>query len=316
MTGFLLRRLAQSILVIFIIMVMTFVLVHLLPGNPARAELGPKASPVAVAAFDKLNGFDKGIFYQFWIYLDHTVHWNVGYSYIQNESVSAMVTQYLPKDVILVGISTLISIAIAIPLGILQAVRRNHPSDYILTGLSFTFYSMPTFVLAFILIGLFSIQFHLFPPEAPQTSSTLGILEQPRALILPIATLSLLGIAQFSRYMRSSALENLALDYIRTARAKGLSQGMVLRRHLLRNCMIPIVTLLGLSLPGIVAGALVTETIFNYPGMGLAFFKASSDQDYAVLLGFTLFIGIATVAGNFLSDITYGVLDPRIRVPG
>jgi peptide/nickel transport system permease protein len=313
-TGYLVRRFAQSVVVIFIIMAVTFVLIHLLPGNPARAELGPKASKVAVAAFDKANGFDKGLFYQFWIYLDHTVHGNLGYSYVQNQPVGALVKELLPKDIVLVGISTVVAMVIAIPLGILQAMRRNHLSDYIFTGLSFTFYSMPVFVLGFILIELLSIQFHVFPAQAPQTSSAIAILEQPRALVLPVATLALVTIAQFSRYMRSSALENLALDYIRTARAKGLSPRLVLTRHLLRNCMIPIVTLLGLSLPGIVTGALVTEQIFNFPGMGLQYFQAGDDQDFAVLLGFTLFIGIATVVGNLLADIAYGLLDPRIRV--
>ncbi len=297
-------------------MVVTFVLVHLLPGSPARAELGPKASAPAIAAFNKLNGFDKGIVSQFWLYIDRVVHGNLGFSYIQNQTVGALIKENLPKDIVLVGLSLVIALVIAIPLGILQAVRRNHLSDYVFTGLSFTFYSMPVFVLAFILIGLLSIQFHLFPAEAPQTSSAIGILQQPRALVLPVATLSLITIAQFSRYMRSSALENLALDYIRTARAKGLSERLVITRHLLRNCMIPIVTLLGLSLPAIVAGALITETVFNYPGMGLQFYKAGIDQDYAVLLGFTLFIGIATVVGNLVADAAYGLLDPRIRVGG
>jgi peptide/nickel transport system permease protein len=311
---FLLRRLGQSIAVIVIVLLVTFILFHLLPGNPAKAELGPKATKVAIAAFNKLNGFNRPLWYQFYAYLDRTVHFNLGYSYIQNQSVWSLAEQLLPKDVILLGISTVVALLVAIPLGVLQALRRNHFSDYFFTGLSFTFYSTPTFFLAFLLIALFAIQFHVFPPEAPQTNSAIAILEQPRALVLPELTLCLITIAQFSRYMRSSAMDNLAQDYIRTARAKGLSQRMIVWRHLLRNCMIPIVTLLGVSIPGIVAGAIITETVFNFPGMGLEFYKAATDQDYAVLLGFTLFVGIATVIGNLLADIAYGLLDPRIRV--
>ena len=314
MIGFLLRRIGQSIVVVFGVLVVTFVLVHLLPGSPAKAELGPKATPVAIAGFNKLNGLDHPLVEQFWLYLVRTAHGNLGFSYIENQTVGALVKQNVPKDAILVGISTVLAMMVAIPLGILQAVRRNRMSDYVFTGMSFIFYSMPAFLLAILLVALLSIQFHIFPAEAPQTSSAIAILEQPRALVLPVLTLALVTIAQFSRYMRSSAIENLAQDYIRTARAKGLSQRVVVWRHLLRNCLIPIVTLLGLSFPGIVVGALLTETVFNFPGMGLQFYLAAQRQDYAVLLGFTIFIGIATVVGNLLADISYGLLDPRIRV--
>ncbi len=314
MIGFLVRRVLQSIVVVFGVLVVTFVLVHLLPGNPAKAELGPKATPVAIAAFDRLNGLNHPMIEQFWLYVSRVARGNLGFSYVQNQSVGSLVGQNVPKDAILIVASTLIALVIALPLGILQAVRRNSVTDYVLTGLSFIFYSTPTFLLGILAIALLSIQFHVFPAEAPQTSSALAILEQPRALFLPVMTLALLTIAQFSRYMRSSSIENLAQDYIRTARAKGLSERLVVWRHLLRNCLIPIVTLLGLSLPGIVAGALLTETVFNFPGMGLVFYKAAVDQDYAILLGFTIFIGVATVIGNLLADVTYGLLDPRIRV--
>jgi peptide/nickel transport system permease protein len=312
--SFFLRRIGQSIVVVFGVLVVTFVLVHLLPGSPAKAELGPKATKVAIASFNKTNGLDHPLIEQFWLYLLRTAHGNLGFSYPQNQTVGALVKENLPKDTVLIGISTVLALAVALPLGVLQAVRRNRVTDYVFTGFSFLFYSMPVFLLAILVISLLSIQFHVFPAEAPQTSSALGILEQPRALVLPVVTLALVTIAQFSQYMRSSAIENLAQDYIRTARAKGLSERLVLWRHLLRNCMIPIVTLLGLSLPGLVVGALITETVFNFPGMGLQFYVAAEHQDYAVLLGFTIFIGVATVVGNLLADMTYGLLDPRIRI--
>ncbi|MGH9074555.1 MAG: ABC transporter permease, partial [Acidimicrobiales bacterium] len=156
--------------------------------------------------------------------------------------------------------------------------------------------------------------FHVLPPEAPQFTNALSILAHPRGLILPVAALALVTISSYSQYLRGSAIENLAQDYIRTARAKGLSERAVLFRHLLRNTMIPIVTLLGLTLPVVVGGALIVEAVFNYPGMGLLFFQAALQQDYPILLGFTLFIGVATVVGNLLADIVYGVLDPRVRL--
>jgi peptide/nickel transport system permease protein len=313
-TRFLVRRFVQSVVVVFGVLVITFILVHLLPGSPAKAELGPKATSVAIAQFNKTNGLDHPLIVQFWIYLTRVARGNLGFSYIQNQTVASLVAQNLPKDAILIVISTILSLVVAIPLGIYQAIRRNTIGDYVMTGFSFIFYSMPIFLLGFLLIVLFSIQFHVFPAEAPQTSSAVAILEQPRALVLPVVSLALITIASFSRYIRSSGIENLAQDFIRTARAKGLPQRLVVTRHLLRNSLMPIVTLLGLSLPFIVGGALITEQVFNYPGMGLVFFKAAEDQDYAILIGFTIFIGIATVVGNLLADIAYGLLDPRIRV--
>lgn len=314
MIGFLLRRTAQALVVVIGVLVITFVLVHLEPGSPAKAALGPRATPTAVAAFNRLNGLDRPLIEQFGVYVAHAGHGDLGFSYTLNRSVASLVGERLPKDLVLVVISYLVALVVAVPLGIYQAVRRNTVSDYALTGGAFVFYSMPTFFLGLLLVALLAVQYHLLPPEAPQAPTALGILAHPAGLVLPVATLALVTIAQFSRYLRSSAIDNLAQDYIRTARAKGLPTRLVLRRHLLRNCLIPIVTLVGLSLPAVVAGALVTEQVFNYPGMGLAFFNAALQSDYPVLVGFTLFVGVATVIGNLLADIGYGLLDPRVRL--
>jgi peptide/nickel transport system permease protein len=313
MTVYLVRRVLQSVVVLLGVVVVTFVLVHMLPGGPARAALGVKATPQGVAQFNRQNGLDQTLAQQFLTYLWQLLRGKLGFSYVENQSVGSLIGENLPRDVILVGFSYAVALAIAVPLGIFQAVRRNRPSDYALTGLAFVLYSMPSFLIGFLLIWAFSVTFRIFPPAAPSASSIASILGDPRALVLPVATLSLISIAAFSRYMRSAALENLALDYIRTARAKGLSTFAILLHHLLRNSLLPMITLVGLSLPTVVAGALITEEVFNFPGMGLLFFKAAQVQDYPVLIGFSLFVGIATVIGNLMADVAYGVLDPRIR---
>lgn len=313
MLGYLVRRVGQAVIVVIGVMVITFVLIHLLPGSPARAALGLRATPVSIAHFNQVNGLNQPLPQQFLSYAGRVIQGNLGYSYDQNDPVSTLIVQRLPKDLILLGMSTLLALVIAIPLGIYQAVRRNRLGDYTLTGVAFVLYSMPTFLLALLLLAALSVQFHLLPPEAPQQATVLGILAHPGGLVLPVVTLALTAVALFSRYMRSSAIDNLAQDYIRTARAKGLPERTVLARHLLRNCLIPIVTLLGLSLPGIVAGAIVVEEVFNFPGMGLLFFDAAAQGDYPTLLGFTLFVGVATVVGNLLADVAYGILDPRVR---
>jgi peptide/nickel transport system permease protein len=314
MTGYLVRRVLQSLLVLLGVVIVTFLLVHLLPGGPARAALGPKATPQGVAQFNLQNGLDHPLIQQFVIYLWHLLQGNLGFSYVQNQSVAALIGQNLPRDVILVGLSYVVALVIAIPLGMFQAARRNRPADYVLTGLSFVLYSMPSFLLGFLLIWAFAVNWQILPSAAPSGATIGAILGDPEGLILPVATLALISIASFSRYMRSSVIENLSLDYVRTARAKGAPLFTILRRHVLRNSLLPVITLIGLSLPTVVAGALVTEEVFNFPGMGLLFFKAAQVQDYPVLVGFSLFVGIATVIGNLLADIAYGLLDPRVRL--
>jgi peptide/nickel transport system permease protein len=314
MTGFIVRRMIQSVIVVLLVTMITFILLRAIPGNPALAILGPAAyrNPASVAKFDAEYGFNKPWFQQYFLWLSHLLQGNLGYSWKLNQTVASLLGSHLPKTVILVGIATVVALVIALPIGVWQAVKRNKPVDYTFTGLSFLFYAAPVFFVGTVLILVFSVKLHWFAPEGAQ-GGTLNDLTDWKAQTLPVATLALLTIAQFSRYMRSSVLDNITEDYVRTARAKGASQRRVLVHHVVRNSLIPIATLLGLSLPGILAGALVTESLFNYPGMGYLFFQSALQQDYPVLLGFIVVVAIATVAGSFLADIAYAVLDPRVR---
>jgi peptide/nickel transport system permease protein len=217
--------------------------------------------------------------------------------------------------VVLAGISVLLALLVAIPLGFAQALRRNKPVDYVFTGATFVFYSTPAFWLALVLINLFAIHWQIFPAQAPQGSVS-AILSDPQGLVLPVLTITLVSIAFYSRYVRSSTLENLTQDYVRTARAKGATTRRVAFRHVLRNALVPVVTLVGLSLPFVFAGTLISEQVFNYPGMGLLFYNAAVARDYPVLLGVTLVVGAATVIGSLLADVAYALLDPRVRYTG
>ncbi|MDA8295791.1 MAG: ABC transporter permease [Actinomycetota bacterium] len=313
MIGYLIRRFGQSVIVLLIVTVFMFVLFHMLPGNPARAELGVRAQPAAVAAFDRLNGFDKPIWYQFWVYIDKLAHGNLGFSYIQNASVAQLFAQRFPKSILLVGLAYALAIIVAIPLGILQAVRRNKIDDYALTGASFVLYSFPTFWLGIILIEIFAISLHWLPPTAPEGTTVGQILSDPKGLVLPVVNLALVSIAAYSRYMRSAMIDSLAQDYIRTARAKGVGRKAILFRHALRNSLIPMATLIGLSVPAVLGGAVITEQVFNYPGVGLLFIQSAGSEDFSVLLGLTLVAAVGVIVGNLIADIGYAVLDPRIR---
>ena len=313
MTGYIIRRIGQAVIVLLGVTLLVFILQHLLPGSIARAIIGPRASRSQIAAFDHEYGLDRPLPVQYLSFLNQMIHGNLGYSFKQNMSVDSIVLHDLPNDILLVGTSLVLALLIAIPLGVVQAVRRNKLTDYTATGVSFVLYSMPAYLLGLLLISVFAVNLRLLPAEAPQASTITGVLSDPAGLILPIATLTLVTCALFSRYMRSSAIENLAQDYIRTARAKGLGQMAILSRHLLRNSLIPVVTLVGLSLPSILTFGLIVEELFNFPGIGLAYYNAAVNGDYPVVFGVTVLVALATVLGNLFADVAYAVLDPRVR---
>lgn len=314
MLGYLIRRVAQAVVVVGGVTLLVFLLSHVIPGGAARAALGPRATELQISQFNRINGYDLPIWEQFYRYCKGLVlHLDLGYSYKHNQAVANLIEENLPKTLVLVGIATVFAVLVAIPLGVIQVVRRNKPIDYALTSLAFIGYSMPAFLLGQLLILYFAIDLHWFSTEAPQASSVSGILSDPRDLVLPVLTLSAITIAAFSRYMRSSMMDALAEDYVRTARAKGAAEGRILFRHALRNALIPIITLLGLSLPAIVGGAVITETVFNFPGMGLLTTQAAFNDDVPLLLGTTFVAAVATVAGSLLADILYAIVDPRVR---
>jgi peptide/nickel transport system permease protein len=312
--GFLVRRIAQAVVVVLLVTVITFILLRAIPGNVAVAILGPSGfrNPALLAAFNREYGFDQPWFDQYLMWLGHLLHGNLGFSWTLDQSVSSELGQHLPKTIVLVGLSIILALVVAVPVGLWQAAQRNRLVDYAFTGFSFLFYAAPSFFVGTVLILVFSVKLHIFGPEGPQ-GGLVSDLTDWRDMTLPVVTLALITMALFSRYMRSAVLDNISQDYVRTARAKGASQRRVLWRHVLRNSLIPIATLLGLALPAILGGALITESVFNYPGMGYMFFKAAQQQDYPTLLGFIIVVAIAVVVGSLLADIAYAILDPRVR---
>jgi peptide/nickel transport system permease protein len=311
--GYLIRRVGQSVIVLLIVTVITLALVHLFPGGPIRGLLGPRATVDQIAYYNHLYGFDQPFYTQYVKWVWQLLQGNMGFSVKLNQSVASLVGQDLPKTIVLVALGTLLSLLFGVPLGVYQAVRRYTVGDYLLTGISFLGYATPTFFVGLLLVDWFAIDTHVFPPFAPQGSSVISVLAQPRALVLPVFAYAFLLFALWSRYMRSSVMDNLVQDYVRTARAKGASERRVVWGHIFRNSLISIVTLLGLSLPTLVAGAIFIEVVFNYPGMGLAFYSAATNNDYQVLLGLTVLATVATILGNLLADVGYALLDPRVR---
>jgi peptide/nickel transport system permease protein len=313
-TAYLLRRLGTSIIVLIGISIFVYLLLHAIYPSPARAVLGLKANNAQIAAWNQQYGFSRPVIEQYLSYMNGLLHGNLGYSYADNQTVASLFAERLARSIYLSGISLLFAIIIALPLGIFQAAKRNSLGDSALTSAAFILYSMPVFALGLILIQVFALSFPLFNFEASQSTSIWTVIGDWHSMFLPVLTLTLITVALFSRYMRSSSIDVLAQDYIKVARAKGLPERKVLLRHLVRNASLPMITLIGLSLPFLLAGNLITEYLFNYQGLGLLFYDSLGKEDYPVLLAYTLIGAVFVVLGNFIADIALTVADPRIRL--
>lgn len=314
MTAYLLRRLGTSIIVLIGISIFVYLMLHAIYPSPARAVLGLKANNAQINAWNQENGFSRPVIEQYLSYINGLLHGNLGYSYANNQTVASLFAERLARSIYLSGISLLLAILIALPLGIFQAAKRNSLGDSVATSAAFILYSMPVFALGLILIQVFALSFPLFNFEASQSTSIWTVIGDWHSMFLPVLTLTLITVALFSRYMRSSSIDVLAQDYIKVARAKGLPERMVLLRHLVRNASLPMITLIGLSLPFLLAGNLITEYLFNYQGLGLLFYDSLGKEDYPVLLAYTLIGAVFVVVGNFVADIALTVADPRIRL--
>jgi peptide/nickel transport system permease protein len=313
-SAYLIRRFATSIVILIGISIFIFLLLHTIFPSPAIVVLGPHAQPAAIAAWNAANGFDATVLTQYLHYVNGLLHGNLGYSYKLNQTVTQLFGERWARSAYLSGAALLLSVLLAIPLGIFQAVKRNSIGDNVVTSVTFTTYAMPDFLLYLIAIQVLALSFHVFGFEASQSTSLIAVILDWRDMTLPIVCLTMLNLAGYSRYMRSTAMEILAQDYIKAVRAKGLPERLVLYRHLVRNACLPMITLVGLSIPALLSGNLIAETVFNYDGLGLLFFTSLSNEDYPVLLAYTLVGAVLTVVGNLVADVALTVADPRIRL--
>jgi peptide/nickel transport system permease protein len=314
MIAYLARRVGISLIVLFGVSLLLYGMLHLVFPSPARAVLGLRASQLAVNEWNQVNGYDRPFVVQYLSYIGQLFHGNLGWSYAENQSVLALFQERAARSLYLSGISLIFSILIAVPLGIFQAVKRNSIGDNTLTSFAFITYSMPVFFLGLIFIQAFALSLPIFNFEATQSTSVWVVMGDWHSMTLPILTLTLISVAAYSRYMRSASMDVLAQDYIKVARAKGLSERLVLIRHLVRNASLPMVTLIGLSLPVLMAGNLVTEYVFNYQGLGLLFYNSLQKVDYPTMLAYTLILAVLVIIGNLVADIALSVADPRIRM--
>ena len=318
MGRYIIRRILQAIPLLILVTIFMFTLIHLLPGGPDQVIFNPHLSPAGRAALRVRFGLDQPVYIQYLKWLGNSLTGNFGFSFKTNQPVGEILAQRLPATLQLFIPALTLALVCAILLGVISALRHGTVTDYVVTTISYFGIAMPVFLLGLFAQQIFGVWLHWFPTSG---TSSFGYYQDPATafldhlqhLILPMCVLAISFIAGWSRYMRSSMIDVVKQDYMRTARAKGVGTSTLMARHALRNAIIPLITVVALDFGAVAGGATITEGIFAWPGMGLLFFQSLEIRDYPVLLAELLLGAVFVIAFNLIADILYGVMDPRIR---
>jgi peptide/nickel transport system permease protein len=314
MTTYLIRRLVMMLPILFGISVISFAIMYAAPGKPAVMNLDPEISVEDRERQMEKLGLNKPPHIQYLNWMGNVVKGDFGTSFTKKQPVTGMILDRLPNTLILMLFSTILAVVISIPFGVLSATKQYSKLDYSVTITSFLGLATPNFWLGLMLIMLFSVKLGWTPVGGVSTlNGDFSIIDRLHHLILPAIVLATADMAGLTRYTRSSMLEVINQDYIRTARSKGFRERTVIYKHGLRNGLIPIITIFGLMLPTFIGGSVIVETLFSWPGIGKLFIDATFERDYPVIMAITMFGAILTVLGNLIADILYAVLDPRIE---
>jgi peptide/nickel transport system permease protein len=317
MTQYLIRRVLIAIPTLLVISMVVYAILALAPTDPlSQFAANPAVPPAVRENIRHQMGLDLPWYIRYFKWLASIAQGNWGYSFASKGPVTTLIGQRLPQTLWVVGLSYLLAVLIAIPIGILSAVKQYSLFDQLATTFAFIGFSVPTFFTGLLFILLFSLKLHWFPSiykSTLQVTDLASFLEQLKQMAMPVAVLTLFQSAAIARFMRSSMLDNLPLDYVRTARAKGLREQVVLLRHVLANSLIPVVTLIALGIPTVFAGAIITEQIFRVNGLGELLIRSIQNSDIPVVQALTFIFAFLVVFFNLLADLLYGVLDPRIR---
>ncbi|ABV32644.1 MULTISPECIES: ABC transporter permease [Pseudothermotoga] len=312
MTKYIIKRLLQAIPTLFFVILTVFLIMKMIPGDPAMVLLGPQAGPEDIARFRQQLGLDKPVIVQFFLYLKRILTGDLGTSLVYRQDVLSLIFERLPTTIILSICALFIAIVIGIPAGILAAIKHNSFVDLLVTSLSLIGISIPIFWFGMVLIIIFSLQLGWLPAVGTGDFSK-SIWDGLSHFILPSLALGILSTGTIARFTRSSMLEVLNQDYIRTAYAKGLRRHLILYRHALRNALIPVITVIGLQLGNLLAGAVLTETVFALPGLGKLMVDGIFRRDYMLVQGEVLFTAMMYIFVNLAVDITYAFINPKVR---
>lgn len=309
-----LRRVVAAIPLLVLVSFMCFAIVASLPGDYLDLLMAPTMSGDVLAARRRELGLDRPLYVRYFMWLGQVFQGNLGTSVATTRPVIDMIGARVGATVSLMGIGLLVSLAIAIPIGVITAIKSGTWLDHVATFFAYLGVSVPTFFSGLLLIYVFSVQFGLLPSGLMETPGKgFDIVDRLKHLVLPVTVLGFQGAAIYTRYMRSSMLEVLGQDYVRTARAKGLPAARVYLVHGLRNALVSVVTLLGIALPSLLSGAVITEQVFSWPGIGRLLVDSVNGRDFPVVMGITMLVAVLVVVGNLLADLAYSVVDPRVR---
>lgn len=315
MKKFLIKRLMIGIIVLFCITFLSFLIINLAPGDPATLYVSADATEDQINQTRENLGLNKPLLVRYVYWLNDLLHGDLGISFATRQPVTTMLVERVGPTLLLMGISLIVAYLIAIPLGIYSAVNQKSWVDYFITGTSFLGVSIPNFFLGLFFIYIFAVKLKWFPTGGMQVlGSDGGFVERIRHLILPVSVIATTISANMIRYVRSSMIDVFGENYLRTARAKGLKPGQIIFKHGVRNALIPIITIIGTDIPLLIGGAIVTEQIFQWPGLGALTISSIQSRDYNVLMAITLLSAIVVLIANILTDIFYATADPRIQL--
>lgn len=315
MVKYILKRLLIAIPVLIGITIFDFLLMNLAPGSPLDMMRNPMVSDAALNIKAEALGLNQPIYVQYFDWMKELLHGNLGYSVITYQPVSNLISSHIGPTLLLMGVSLIIGLLIAVPIGVLSATKQYTKADYIAVSASFLGISIPSFFLSLVLIYVFTIKLKWLPSSGMVIlGGDGGFVDILRHMILPVLVLSIAVAGRNIRYVRSSMLEILEQDYLRTARAKGLKNFFIVNKHAMRNALIPIVTVIGMEIPVVFGGAVVIEQIFSWPGIGLLTMSSIMSRDYPTIMGLNLVAAIIVLVANLLTDIAYSLVDPRIKL--
>ena len=315
MSRYLISRFLLLIPTLFLASILIFAIITLSPGDPAQIRLGTEATEEQIAAERERLGLDEPIPVRYAVWVTDVMRFDLGRSLVNNRPAAELVAAAFPNTLRLVLLALALSLLIGIPMGIIAAVRQNSPLDLAITGMSSLGLAVPSFWLGIMLILVLSVRYRWLPPSGAGDPDEFFI-SNIKFLIMPVITIAVSNIAVFSRFIRSAMIDTLATDYVRTARAKGLPERIVLTQHALRNALLPTVTVLGIQFGRLLGGAVVTESVFSYPGIGRLVISSILNRDYPVVQATLMFVVLVFLVMNLLVDLSYAYLDPTVKFDG
>ncbi|MGG4479314.1 ABC transporter permease [Paenibacillus illinoisensis] len=316
MNNYIVRRIVQAIPLLFVISIVSFTLIKLAPGDPVLSFVTPNMRAEDVERIRQNLGLDQPMYVQYVVWLKNVLTGDLGYSLVNHRPVAELIVERLPATFGLMGASLLLSLLISIPLSMIAGSRQNSLFDRGLSLLSYIGISIPSFWFGMMLIYFFAVQLHWLPSMGMRTVGVDSAWDIIKHGILPCTVLTFMNVSVYMRYIRSNTISQLEEDYVQIQYAYGATRGTVLLRHVLKNVLLPVITILGMSLPELIAGAFITESVFSWPGMGSLGISAVHGLDYPIIMGITMISSVLLVVGNLVADILYGVVDPRIKTTG